>query len=83
MKKRPVRVSNHALLRYLERVGGFEIEKLRCEIASEVQARLPDGASALILEGYRYVIRDIAEARVVVTVMPHDWKNGHHPGEDQ
>lgn len=76
MKKRPVKVSNHALLRYLERVGGFEIEKLRTSIEATISAKAPDGASAIILDGHRYVIRDVLDVRVVVTVMPHDWPNG-------
>jgi len=76
MKKRPIKVSNHALLRYLERVGGFEIEKLRRSIEAEIQAKAPEGASAIILDGQRYVIRDVLDVRVVVTVMPHDWPNG-------
>ena len=36
--KKPVWVTDHALVRVLERVGGFEIERLRREIAKKVQA---------------------------------------------
>jgi hypothetical protein len=35
--KRTVRVTDHAVLRYLERVGGFDIETLRQNMARRVE----------------------------------------------
>lgn len=77
MKKRRVIVTNHALLRYLERVGGFDIEGLRRAIEQQIEAKTPEGASAIILDGHRYVLRDGGPAaRLVVTVMPQDCSLG-------
>jgi hypothetical protein len=54
--KKPVWVTDHALVRVLERVGGFEIERLRREIARKVQAAVDAGAGAVVIDGYAYII---------------------------
>lgn len=71
MKTR-VRVSDHALVRYTERVLGHDMQPLRDQIARELEEALDragclDGASAVIIHGFRFVIED----RVVVTVHEH------------
>ncbi len=73
MTRRPVHVSDHALVRYLERVGGFDIERLRRTIAAHVRKQAPEGASALVIEGARLVLRDDGDRRVVTTVLEADW----------
>ena len=71
----PVVVSDHAVLRYLERVGGFEIEALRAAIAARLQRGVDIGAGAIVIDGFAYVIAREAGARPVVTtvlrVPPH------------
>ena len=70
-----VRVTDHAIIRYLERAGGFEIEKLRAEIAKKVHRCAPAGATGLVVDGVTFVIVE-AEAgaeRVVTTVLDSDW----------
>jgi hypothetical protein len=69
-----LRVSDHALLRYFERVAGFDIEGLRLQLA----ATLERGAGAAeSIGGGHYVIR-CAEAgyvvknNVVVTILAPD-----------
>ncbi len=70
-----VRVSDRALIRYLERADGFEIEKLRREIEKKVHRSAPTGASGLVVDGVTFVIVDNAAAgeRVVTTVLDCDW----------
>ena len=68
MTKRAVHVSDHAVLRYLERVGGFEIDRLRAEIAERVGQNYADGATNVIIEGFRYVVETGDRGPVVVTV---------------
>ncbi|MFN4172767.1 MAG: hypothetical protein ACK4GW_13535 [Pseudorhodobacter sp.] len=71
MKRRPrIDVSDHAVLRYLERVGGFEIESLRAEIAARVSDAAAIGASGVVIDGFSYKIRPGAMGLVVTTVLP-------------
>lgn len=70
MKQR-VAVSDHALVRYLERVGGFAIEELRQQIEDRVAEAAALGASAVTIDGCVYRIAHDAENRpVVATVLP-------------
>ena len=78
MKKLPVHVSDHAVLRYLERVGGFNIDDLRRSIATRIEVAAPTGASAVVLDGFKYVIRAETGQRVVTTIMPREWDH-HNP----
>lgn len=67
-----LRVSDHALLRFIERAGGLDIEVLRAELARSL-ARATTSA-ALIgtrdftvrADGLTYVIRN----GIVVTILP-------------
>jgi hypothetical protein len=63
----PVLVSDHALVRYLARVGGFDIEKLRHDLSVRLTPAAELGAHAVISEGMAYILRD----NVLVTVVPH------------
>lgn len=63
-------VSDHAMIRYLERVGGFEIERLRAEIAAKLQPLAESGAGAVIVDGHAYVIAHNEDGASVVTVLP-------------
>jgi len=62
-------VSDHAVLRYLERAGGFEIERLRAEIARKVaQARRPDQTYVPIGD-LNFIVRESEDGLVVTTVL--------------
>lgn len=79
MTDRPITVSDHAVLRYLERVLQEDIEGLRAEIeeivrrAEDLPEELPD-ATAVLKDGFRFCIR----GGVVVTVLPVAWPNKHN-----
>lgn len=67
-------ISDHALLRFLERAGGLPVEALRLELSASL-TRATRAAASLGLTGYSiaadgltYIIRD----GVCVTVLPHD-----------
>lgn len=69
-----LRVSDHAVLRYLERVGGFEIDRLRAEIARRVLAEGPgirgDGGEICVqIEGIVYVVREDEYGPIVTTAI--------------
>ncbi len=54
-----VRVSDHALVRYLERVMKFDIEAVRKQILTpEREHYIRAGASRIIVDGVQFVVRD-------------------------
>ncbi|KQO43055.1 hypothetical protein ASF08_10795 [Methylobacterium sp. Leaf85] len=65
-------VSDHALVRYMERVMGVDVEAIRAEILEEVAASLaaPRRARPDPLETHRFVIDGDALGGRVVTVLP-------------
>jgi hypothetical protein len=78
MTRRRVRVTDHALVRFLERAGGFDIERLRKEIEKKVYRSAPDGATGIKVDGVQFVIVEDGAERVVTTVMEANWYN-HGP----
>lgn len=75
MKKPPVIVSDHAVLRYLERVGGFNVERLRSDIQRRMVKNVTGtGAQSVVVDGHRFVVKRTDNALVVVTVL--DKKDG-------
>ena len=60
-------VSDHAVVRYLERVDGVDIEKVRAHIADVCRVAVAAGALSLKSNGMQFIFRD----RVVVTVKPN------------
>lgn len=67
MKKPVTRVSDHAVLRFLERVKGLDIEAVRSSIGRRIDvASDHPGASAVISGGFRYHLQN----GVVVSVTP-------------
>ena len=72
MKKPVVRVSDHAVVRWLERVQGMDIEAVRTEIGRRVDlAREHPGASGVISGGFIYKL----QGEVVTTVTPQTRKD--------
>lgn len=57
-------VTDHALVRYLERVVGVDLDVHRQAIEARVAGAVALGASAIVSEGYRYALTD----SVVITV---------------
>ncbi len=70
--RRRVIVTDHALVRYLERVGGFEIDLLRRSIADRLRPFTGLGATGVVIDGHVYVV-DVREGdHVVTTILPKD-----------
>ncbi|AZV77954.1 hypothetical protein EBB79_08625 [Parasedimentitalea marina] len=67
MKKPRHRVSDHAVLRYMQQVQGFDIEALRRRIGRIVDRhREHDGASGVVSGGFVYKL----QGGVVSTIIP-------------
>lgn len=69
MKKSLIPVTDHAVLRYLERVEGVDVERVRREIGRRVDRAVNLGASGTVIEGFHYVISD--EGAVVTVIEPN------------
>lgn len=65
MKKPRHTVTDHAVLRYLERVQGMDIEIVRRDLGRRIDALTEghDGLCSVVVEGHRFIVRD----NVVVT----------------
>jgi len=65
-KGEPIRVTDHAVLRYMERVMGLNIEMVRKHIADTCAGPAAIGAVCVRAEGFRFEITN----NTVVTVRP-------------
>jgi len=52
--KKPIPVTDHAVLRYLERVAGVDVEAIRNRIYDQIKDPLAAGASGVISNGIAY-----------------------------
>ncbi len=80
MKCLPVRVSDHAVLRYLERVGGFEIETLRAQLRDRIAPLAMEGVESVQLDGFRYLMQQDVTGLVVVTILDRGRVSRELPG---
>lgn len=77
MKKPIVRVTDHAVLRYLERVKGVDVEALRAEIGRTVDLALEHpGANGVCHGGFVYRL----QRATVVTITPQHQPDIHTGG---
>lgn len=82
MTQRRPQVSDHAMVRYLERVIGIDVAGHRRDLEARLTQAVDLGASALISDGQRYVL--IGEVLITVTpahrdtrlpkMRPEDWE---------
>lgn len=72
-------VTDHAVLRYLERARGVDVEAARAEIAAKVARGVAAGAAFVTHDGLRFVIRS---GRVVVTALDKKWTSAFPGGDD-
>jgi hypothetical protein len=54
----PSAITDHAVVRYLERVRGVDIDAVRREIAARVATGLEAGACGVLVEGMEYRIEN-------------------------
>lgn len=65
MTQRRPHVTDHAMLRYLERVVGIDVEGHRRAVEARVSRAVELGAAALVSDGYKYTLQDIRVTSVV------------------
>jgi len=56
--KTPLRVSDHAVLRWLERNAFVDVESVRAEILRQTRPALTSGATAVKVNGVEYRIQN-------------------------
>jgi hypothetical protein len=76
MREHPV--SDHAVLRWLERAAHIDVEAVRAAIARTTQGGREVGAAAVVKDGLRYML---APNGVVVTVIPTGRPAGEFHGK--
>ena len=74
MKKPLYHVTDHAIVRYLERAEGMDIETLRRRIGQTVQTGIEQGANGVVSGGYVYRIEGVA---VVTIAAQNEVERGH------
>ena len=67
---RIVVVTDHALLRYLERVVGIDVEELRRVITARVDRGAQLGACGVSVDGHTFVLSQGIGRVAVTTVIP-------------
>lgn len=78
-KVKPLEISNHAMLRWLERSGVVDIAAMRTALSAALDravaasAAIGGGECLILSNGLVYVVRD----NVLVTVVPDDGRHRH------
>lgn len=73
-----ITISDHALLRFLERAGGFDVEPLREQMAAalaragEAAREIGGGHYLIVVDGMRFVVRDDTVVTVLGPGNPRD-----------
>jgi hypothetical protein len=62
-----INVTDHALMRFIERVGGVDLTSFRDHIAELVRAAIAIGATQVSIDGFTYVINPTS--RAVITIL--------------
>lgn len=70
-----MRVSDHAVLRYLDRIGEFEIERLRDEISRRVAADWNGSGLYVPFGGHSFVVRQDEDGPIVTTILERPRKH--------
>ncbi len=71
MRKRPpIAVSDHAVVRWFERVEGRDIEALREQIAASAAVGVAHGARIVVVSGGKLILDELGQT--VITVLRPD-----------
>lgn len=78
--KPTIHVTDHAVLRYLERAHGLDVEAVRRHLAGRVENGARLGAVGVTIENVKLVMRRNGPDVSVVTALKAAWRC--RPGED-
>ena len=66
----PARVTDHAVLRYLERIHGLDVEGIRCAMEDACARGIATDAPSIRIDNTRFINRDGRIVTVLSTDMP-------------
>ncbi|KNY13625.1 hypothetical protein AKG11_28235 [Shinella sp. SUS2] len=69
----PLHVTDHAVLRYLERAHGLDVEAVRRHIASRCATGAELRAATVVIERVKFVLAQASTETTVVTVLRTKW----------
>lgn len=69
----PLHVTDHAVLRYLERAHGLDVEAVRRHIAERCATGAELRAASVIVERVKFVLASAHAETTVVTVLKARW----------
>ena len=83
MKKPVIPVSDHAVIRYMERVLEIDVEQVRDEIRAKVKLSLVHpAATGILVDGFRYVLADGAVVTIIDAYQPQPRVAGEQSDDD-
>lgn len=78
---RPVRITDHAVLRYLERAHGLDIDAVRRHLSGKVQTGARLGAVGVTIDNVKLVLERHEIEIVVVTALKPYWPSRRPDGD--
>lgn len=78
---RLIRVTDHAVLRYLERAHGLDVDAVRRHLSGKVETGARLGAVGVTIENVKFVLEHSQIEAVVVTALKPYWP-ARRLGED-
>lgn len=72
-----IRITDHALVRFLERVEGIDLDPLREEIVALTREAINAGASGITINGFLYNVDP--KSRAVVTIYTPEQRKSRNP----
>jgi hypothetical protein len=69
-----ITITDHALVRYLERVHGFDLEPLRKGIMAAVALGAAARARSVVKNDFTYSLTHDGKQTVVVTILPSKYR---------
>lgn len=73
-------VSEHAILRYVERILGLDLVQLKAKLERQVRAAAQAGASSFTEDGATFVFETTPTGEIcLVTVLTDKMRKGTHP----
>lgn len=70
--KPTVIVSDHALLRYLERIIGLDVEQYRARLAADLEGAAALGARSLTIDGATFILAETPNGAIVIPTVLTD-----------
>lgn len=65
-----IRISDHALLRYLERVRGIDLEELRQEVIGQLNEDAYETLGEAVIPAKNHPVKFVVKNRTIITIKP-------------